>query len=212
MELILALLLVVIAVIVFYHINKESEKPSVKQKQETVIQSEEQLRIVALEKQYGKRNASLDKDSLHVWVYDKSRVVVVFNKDFENKQVFSFDEIVGCDLSNNDIVEEKVKSETTYVTKTSGKSVAGRALAGAIIAGPVGAVLGGATAKKTTIGVTTTSPERTVRTTWYAVIHVLKDGVEDKIFCNGYGSSKLKSMIDDIITKRDSNIEMLEGK
>lgn len=211
MELVLALFLVVIAVTVFYHITKESEKPSVKQKQETVTQSEEQQRIVALEKQYGKRNASLDKDFLHVWVYNKSRVVVIFNKDFDKKQVFSFDEIVGCDLSSNDIVEEKVKSETTYVTKTSGKSMAGRALAGAIIAGPVGAVIGGATAKKTTIGVTKTSPERTVRTTWRAVIHVLKDGVEDKIFCNGYGSSKLKSMIDDIVTKRDSQIEMLEG-
>ena len=43
---------------------------------------------------------------------------------------------------------EKIRSETTYITKTSGKSMAGRVLAGAIIAGPVGAVIGGATAKK----------------------------------------------------------------
>ena len=159
---------------------------------------------MTLERQYGVRNASLDKENLHVWVFDKSKIVIIFTNDFDKKQVFSFDEIVGCDLTSNDIVEEKIRSETTYITKTSGKSMAGRVLAGAIIAGPVGAVIGGATAKKTTIGVTKTSPERTVRTKWSAVIHVMKDGVDDRFFCNGYGSNKLKSMIDDIVSKRDS--------
>jgi hypothetical protein len=44
----------------------------------------------------------------------------------------------------------KVTYKEETVTKTSTGSTAGRALVGALIAGPVGAVVGGATAKKTT--------------------------------------------------------------
>ena len=44
----------------------------------------------------------------------------------------------------------KVTYKEETVTKTSTGSTAGRAVVGALIAGPVGAVVGGATAKKTT--------------------------------------------------------------
>lgn len=165
---------------------------------------------MALEEQYGKRGATLDKENLHVWVYDESKKVLIYNYDFNKREVYSFDKIISCDLTSNDNVSETVipsRNETTYVTKTSGKSLAGRALVGAAIAGPVGAIIGGATAKKTTVGVTNTTPSRTVktvRTTWCAVIHVLKDGVEDRIPCYGYGSNKLKNMIDVIISTRNA--------
>ncbi len=214
MELVLILLLIAIAVIFLYNYKKKSESLAIKQQQETAKQDKEQKRILALEEQYGKRGATLDKETLHVWVFNESRKVVVFYHDFfDKRQVFSFDEIVGCDLKCNDNINERIvpgQSETTYITKTSGKSMAGRALAGAVIAGPVGAIIGGATAKKTTVGITKTTPERTVKTvssTWCAVIHVLKDGVEDRIPCYGYGSEKLKTMIDEIISTRNAQIE-----
>lgn len=218
MEVVLLLLLIVIVVVVLYNLKKDSEKTDIQQKHETAKQDEEQKRLVALEEQYGKRSASLDKETLHVWVFNESRKVVIFYHDFyDKKQVYSFDEIVGCDLSSKDNVSEKVipaQSETTFVTKTSGTSMAGRALVGAVVAGPVGAIIGGATAKKTTVGVTKTTPEttvKTVRTTWCAVIHVIKDGVEDRIPCYGYGSNKLKTMIDDILLARNLEIEKTEN-
>lgn len=216
MELVLIIALVAI-IVVLYNFKKESERSALQHQQETAKQDEEQKRLVALEEQYGKRGASLDKESLHVWVYDESRKVLIYNYDFNKREVYSFDDIISCDLNSNDNVSESIiqgQDETTYVTKTSGKSLAGRALVGAAIAGPVGAIIGGATAKKTTVGVTKTTPSRTVktvRTTWCAVIHVLKDGIEDRIPCYGYGSKELKSMIDDIISTRKAQMEKTEG-
>lgn len=217
MELVLIIALIVIAVVVLYNSKKGSERSTIQHQQNTAKQDEEQKRLVALEEQYGKRGASLDKESLHVWVYNESRKVVIYTYDYNKREVYSFDEIISCDLNSNDNVSETVipgQNETTYVTKTNGKSLAGRALVGAAIAGPVGAIIGGATAKKTTIGVTKTTPSRTVktvRTTWCAVIHVMKEGVEDRIPCYGYGSNKLKTIIDDIISTRKEQIEKAEG-
>ena len=144
-----------------YNSKKGSERSTIQHQQNTAKQDEEQKRLVALEEQYGKRGASLDKESLHVWVYNESRKVVIYTYDYNKREVYSFDEIISCDLNSNDNVSETVipgQNETTYVTKTNGKSLAGRALVGAAIAGPVGAIIGGATAKKTTIGVTKTTP------------------------------------------------------
>lgn len=208
MEFVIILILIAIIVVVLYSFNKNSKKSSLKHQQETAKEDEEQKRLVALEEQYGKRGASLDKESLHVWVYDETRKVVIYTYDFNKREVYSFDEIISCDLKSNDNVSETVIpgiNETSYVTKTSGKSIAGRALVGAAIAGPVGAIIGGTTAKKTTVGVTKTTPPRTVktvRTTWCAVIHVMKNGVENRIPCYGSGSNKLKTIIDDIISTR----------
>ena len=216
MELILIFILVTIAVFALYSLKKDSKKSAIQPQQDTAKQDEELQRLATLEEQYGQRGASLDKENLHVWIFDKSRKVVIFNYDFNKREVYSFDDIISCDLKSNDNVSEEIvpaQSETKYVTKTSGKSMAGRALVGAVIAGPVGAIIGGATAKKTTIGVTKTTPATTVkkvRTTWCAVIHVLKDGVEDKIPCYGYGSNKLKDMIDNIISTRNAQIETTE--
>lgn len=218
MEWILIIIILVIVAFVIYSFINDKNKLVVQKRHDTVVEDKEKQRLFTLEKQYGKRNASLDKETLHVWVFNESRKVVIFYHDFyDKKQVYSFDEIVGCDLSSKDNVSEKVipaQSETTFVTKTSGTSMAGRALVGAVVAGPVGAIIGGATAKKTTVGVTKTTHEttvKTVRTTWCAVIHVIKDGVEDRIPCYGYGSNKLKTMIDDILLARNLEIEKTEN-
>lgn len=217
MELVLVLVIISIVVVILYKFKKDKKASVIQHQPKTIKQNEEQQRIDAIEKQYGRRGATLDKTSLHVWVFDETRKVVIYNDDFDKREVYSFDDIIRCDLKSNDNINKTiipVQSETTYVTKTSGTSMAGRALVGAVIAGPVGAIIGGATAKKTTVSVTKNIPTttfETVNTTWSAVLHVLKDGVDHSIPCYGYGSNKLKSMIDEIISNRNIQTNKIEG-
>lgn len=212
MEWFFVVLLIVIVVAVAYNLLSDRNASKVELHDKVSVPDEEQQRLETLEMIFGKRGAALDKQELHVWVFNKTKKMVVYESDFNDRKVFSFNDIVGCDLTSYDNVSEKTipgQSETTYVSKTSGTSMAGRALVGAAIAGPVGAIIGGVTAKRTVVGVTNTRPDttiKTVNTTWSAVVHVLKDGVEDRIICNGYGSNKLKTMIDEIISIRDNQI------
>lgn len=85
-------------------------------------------------------------------VYDKAQKLIF------NGTLYSFSDILSCDFIEKDNIEttsvvvgHKEEVMTTYTTKTSGKSLAGRALVGGVIAGPVGAIIGGSTAKRTTI-------------------------------------------------------------
>ena len=85
-------------------------------------------------------------------LFEKAKKVIF------NGTLYSYDEILSCELTEKEKIETKseivgYKDEvtTTYTTKTSGKSLAGRAIVGGVIAGPVGALIGGATAKRTTI-------------------------------------------------------------
>ena len=87
MEFVIILILIAIIVVVLYSFNKNSKKSSLKHQQETAKEDEEQKRLVALEEQYGKRGASLDKESLHVWVYDETRKVVIYTYDFNKPKI-----------------------------------------------------------------------------------------------------------------------------
>ena len=202
----IVLLLGIVGLMVYFKRKKvDSENKHRLNDEESVMQQ----KLLTLEKQYGRRGKVFDKDGFHIWVYDKARILIVYLWSFEKRMVFSFDDIIGCTLTSNtgtSKITVPAHNETTFITKTSKSSMIGRALAGTIIAGPVGAVIGGATAKKNTVGITTTTPERIIQkptTSFCAVIHVLKDGKEDTIPCYGEGVNDIKSIIDEVILLRD---------
>ncbi len=85
-------------------------------------------------------------------LYEKAQKIIF------NGSLYSYCDILSCDVEEKEKIEttsvligHRDDVTTTYTTKTSGKSLAGRAIVGGVIAGPVGAIIGGATAKRTTI-------------------------------------------------------------
>ena len=82
MEWILIIIILVIVAFVIYSFINDKNKLVVQKRHDTVVEDKEKQRLFTLEKQYGKRNASLDKETLHVWVFNESRKVVIFYHDF----------------------------------------------------------------------------------------------------------------------------------
>ena len=78
----------------------------------------------------------------HLYIFKERKILVLQNEPI------SFDEILGFELKDNQSTITKSTSPK-YITSTSTGSMVGRAIVG-IISGGVGAVLGAATAKKTT--------------------------------------------------------------
>lgn len=204
MELLIFIIAIFALVFLVFYIQDRIGKHALKEECKREREEDEQKHAL-LEKQYGIIGERFDRDNFHVWVYNNTKKVIIYSYNFEKRCIFSFNEILGCDLSSSENLSViPAKNETTLTTKTNGKSMVGRALAGAIIAGPIGAVIGGATANKNTIGVTTTTPERKItKTINCATIRVMKDGVVDSISYYGYGAAKLKTIIDNI--KNTSN-------
>lgn len=182
---------------------KEEKKKQIESKQFA-----EKQRIDRLEREYGTIGGSFETYGFHLIVFHKTKKILFYRYKEQDKTIYSFKEFIDYSFdSKNETTETTIRgsSSTTFTTQTSGKSMLGRALAGAVIAGPIGAVIGGATAKKTTIGTTVNTPERierNVRTTYCVVIKTMKDGVQDTI--PYYTSSKnnalkLKTVIESII-------------
>lgn len=79
----------------------------------------------------------------HLYVFKERKILVLQNEPI------SFDEILGFELKDNQSTITKTSSPK-YITSTCTGSMVGRAIVGGILSGGVGAVLGAATAKKTT--------------------------------------------------------------
>lgn len=165
---------------------KESRRIALEEEQKQKEENE------ALEKKYGKRSRKYDEIGISLSVYKDSRTILI------NGEEFSFDEISGCTVRE---VKKIIpgSSTSTFVTKTSGKSMAGRALVGAVIAGPVGAIIGGTTAKKETVGETITSPD-SIEYRYYLTINVNKEGSHGIFRDTKLKSAvyNIKSIIDEI--------------
>lgn len=62
--------------------------------------------------------------------------------------VYDFKDIIGCTINDDSYIK---KANVTYKTSTSTGSMIGRAVVGGMLTGGFGAVIGGATASKTTV-------------------------------------------------------------
>ena len=104
----------------------------------------------------------LAKDRM--FVFEQEEVIVIQDKPYK------FDDILGFEVYNNSqTIYSGTTSETTTSTNTG--SMIGRAAVGGLLFGSVGAVVGGATAKKTTTG-QTTSQKATTKNNYDVVLTI----------------------------------------
>lgn len=136
--------------------EEDKKKLALRRKERALQRKEEQERKEEEIWDFKDANGECDKLIIHnnfrLEVYDKAQKVIF------KGTLYSFSDILSCELIEKEIIKtksivvgQKEEVTTTYTTTTSGKSLAGRAIAGAIVAGPVGAIIGGATAKRTTV-------------------------------------------------------------
>lgn len=118
--------------------RKEKEKKD-------ILVRKRQNKIAEYESRYGECTKVIsnpgDSSQDFIRVYEKPSVIII--KD----NTYSFDEIIGYNLTDNSRV---IKGELSSSTSTSNASAVGRAVVGAALGGVAGAVIGGATAKQTT--------------------------------------------------------------
>ena len=209
---ILIIVVCILLMIIIEYVKDKMYRRRIQEEQrlEEITESEN---IISLERQYGKRGYALDGMNIdypypkfHFWVFEETKKVVIFTHDFDSKKIYSFSDILRYDYKCEE--EETIipaSNETTYTTETSAKSLAGRALVGAAIAGPLGAVIGGATAKRKTVGETKITPEKRIVNTFETiVICIRKGGVEEEYPYNGYSINELKNALDNIIASNRS--------
>lgn len=79
----------------------------------------------------------------HIYVFEERRILLLRNEPIR------FESILGFELKDNQSTITQMTSPK-YKTSTSTRSMVGRAIVGGILTGGVGAVVGAATAKKTT--------------------------------------------------------------
>lgn len=109
--------------------------------------------LASLENQYGKPDKVMqigcNRDKNAVVVFDFIKKVILDHKEYDYAEILSAE-----------VVENKfsLNGSQTVQTKTNLGSVVGRSLVGGLVAGPAGALIGGATASKTSI-VTSTANE-----------------------------------------------------
>ena len=130
-------------------IQDEIETSRAKQRKEEQEREEE---IWNFKDANGECDKLIIHNNLRLELYNKAQKVIFFGT------LYSFKDILSCELIEKENIEttsvvvgHKDEVTTTYTTKTSGKSLAGRAIVGGLIAGPVGAIIGGATARRTTV-------------------------------------------------------------
>jgi hypothetical protein len=169
-----------------------------KQRKNFKRQSMRNAAIQELESMFGQCSASAESVTLKVFAFDSARKLSIDN------DTISYDDIKGCSLDSYDKEIEVItaaRTETTYTTKTDGKSLAGRAVAGAIVAGPVGAAIGGLTAKKSTTATTREIPasSRARHDSRYKLTITTSDRTITKDTPNGNLVQDIKGIIDRII-------------
>ena len=132
-------------------------------------QEEFQLQLEELKRQYGDYSFDMvlgyfqENDmEKHILVFESSKILYIANEPIP------FEKIIGFELKDNQTTVTKTTSPK-YKTSTNTGSMLGRAVVGGILTGGVGAVVGAATAKKTTEvveeGKTTTTVKHNYRIT-----------------------------------------------
>lgn len=176
MEIIVVVLLVVFVVIGVL-MNNANEKQKEKREERAAAhklqvqkqQEEFKQQIDELKHQYG--NCTLDVYidyfqeyvlANHVFIFEESKILYVANEPIP------FEKILCFELKDNQSTITKTTSPK-YKTSTNTGSMLGRAIVGGVLTGGVGAVVGAATAKKTTKvveeGKTTTTVKHNYRIT-----------------------------------------------
>lgn len=132
-------------------------------------QEEFQLQLEELKRQYGDYSFDMvlgyfqeNNMEKHILVFENSKILYIANEPMP------FEKIIGFELKDNQTTVTKTTSPK-YKTSTNTGSMLGRAVVGGILTGGVGAVVGAATAKKTTEvveeGKTTTTVKHNYRIT-----------------------------------------------
>ena len=132
-------------------------------------QEEFQLQLEELKRQYGDYSFDMvlgyfqeNNMEKHILVFESSKILYIANEPMP------FEKIIGFELKDNQTTVTKTTSPK-YKTSTNTGSMLGRAVVGGILTGGVGAVVGAATAKKTTEvveeGKTTTTVKHNYRIT-----------------------------------------------
>ncbi|MCD8297984.1 MAG: hypothetical protein LUC88_10475 [Prevotella sp.] len=143
--------------IYFRKLDKEGNEEMDKRKEEERIAAKEALdKVIAeyessvkdLESQYGEvtKKISLKEHSIldDIIAFSDTKKIWICGI------VYSFRDVISCTFSDNPTVK---KGKVEYKTKTSTGNMLGRAVVGGVLMGGVGAAIGGATAKKNTVGV-----------------------------------------------------------
>lgn len=166
------------------------------------------------------KDANGDCDRLIIYKNFRLELYNEAQKVIFNGTLYSFSDILSCDIEEKEKIEttsvligQRDDITTTYTTKTSGKSLAGRAIVGGVIAGPVGAIIGGATAKRTTTAENQVTTRHVMGTKQYKTItyRVLIKTIKSKftqvfVTPNKSEAEEVKEVFDSIIkTNLESN-------
>lgn len=127
-----------------------AERAAARKLQVQKQQEEYQLQVDELKRQYGEYVLDVYIGYFqeyilanHVFIFEESKILYVANEPIP------FEKILGFDLKDNKKTIVKTTSPK-YKTSTNTGSMIGRAIVGGVLTGGVGAVVGAATAKKTT--------------------------------------------------------------
>lgn len=187
--------LVIIALTIHNHINKQKRLELKKKKEEEdkyYRQQREEWLMKDAERREGFYKTLITKmsnpskiirlptdndlTSLYIMINEKTEQVLLKNK------VYSFSDILDYSLYDNQtIIEHQGKQKITSTTRTNTGDAIGRAFIGGVLAGEIGAVIGGVTAKQitdTTISVKDTTQETDHDYTIIVNINSIKQPIE----------------------------------
>ena len=177
METMVAVLVVAVVVIFALLMSKDIENQKAKREERAAAhklevqkqQEEFQAQVDELKRQYGECTLNVCIDCFqkyvlanHVFIFEESEILYVANESIP------FEKILAFELKDNQSTITKTTSPK-YKTSTNTGSMLGRAVVGGVLTGGVGAVVGAATANKTTTvveeGKTTTTVKHNYRIT-----------------------------------------------
>jgi hypothetical protein len=115
-------------------------------------QQEEQKKEEIFKEWYNSYVATNGKPSQEIILEKNRKSKVIYVHENEKKiyilnNMYRFSEILSCSCSDNQTI---IKGKVNAITKSKNGSTLGGAIVGGVIAGPAGAIIGGATSKKTT--------------------------------------------------------------
>ena len=186
--------------------NKRDEERKRKE-QELKVKKEEELKNVIIPA-YNKSRAELINkygDPTKEFILEKYNIdkeIIAFektNRVWICGKDFPMGSILGCKFSDN---KKVVKGQITSTTKTNNKNMVKRAVVGGVLTGGTGAVIGGTTARKTTVS---TQENDKVYHDYTIVINI--DSLSDPILRIPIGSdgntvNEIVAMMNVIINRR----------
>ncbi len=203
---VIAVIIIVAAIISANNDNKKDEERKRKE-QELKAKKEEELKNVIIPAYNNSRSELINKygDPTKEFIlekYDINKEIIAFektNRVWICGKDFPMGSILGCKFSDN---KKVVKGQITSTTKTNNKNMVKRAVVGGVLTGGAGAVVGGATAKKTTVS---TQENDKVYHDYTIIINV--DSLSDPIIripigADGKTVNEIVAMMNVIINRR----------